>query len=243
MLGKVGISFYRDKISYFLILLGRGIPLRVSIARKGTSHFSAGSKTVSETVNTIWYSSDENCTLLPKCKLEWDLQLLTCWWCAVMGLHLRHDSPPSLCPSPLSSSQPPTFSLSALSSVQLFTFSKVIYFRDNLIMSKPTLLCSITHQDGPEKEGGKLIDPFCLAAFTWGQMNFTASDLGIIRSVYCKQLPTPPSHFLITLLCSISSTIPYLLFQKESVFSCSSITADKTLHELTSEICATEEIR
>lgn len=153
-------------------------------------------------------------THLLKCKLEWDLQLLTCWWSPIMGLHLWHHNPPSLSPSPLRSSQPPTFSLSALSSVQLFTFSKVIYFQDNLIMSKPTLLCSITHQDGPEKEGGNHIDPFCLAAFTWGQMNFTANDFGIIRSVYCKQLPTPPSHFLITLLCSISSTIPYLLFQR-----------------------------
>lgn len=179
----------------------------------------------------------KNCTHLPKCKPGWGLQLLTCWWSPVMGLHMRHHSPPSLSPSPLRSSQPPTFSLSALRSVQLFTFSKVIYFQDNLIMSKPTLLCSITHQDGPEKEGGNRIDPFCLVAFTWGQMNFTANDLGIIRSVYCKQLPTPPSHFLITLLCNISSTLLYLLFQRELVFSCSSISADKALHKLTSDLC------
>lgn len=70
-------------------------------------------------------------------------------------------------PLPLTTSTlPPTICLSALSSVQLFTFSKVIYFQDNLIMSKPTPLCSITHQDEPDREGGNFVDSLCLALFT-----------------------------------------------------------------------------
>ena len=126
-------------------------------------HFSAGSKIVSEPINAVWYLSDKKLHSFAK---EWDLQLLTCWWPPGMGLHLRHHSPPALSLS-LPSPPPTTFCLSALSSVQLFTFSKVIYFQDNLIMSKPTLLCSITHQDGPEREGGNCIDSLCLALFTW----------------------------------------------------------------------------
>lgn len=84
-------------------------------------------------------------------------------WVCVSDTTAPLPSPPHCRPPP----PPPTFCLSALSSVQLFTFSKVIYFQDNLIMSKPTLLCSVTRQDGLEREGGNRIDWLCLAHFTW----------------------------------------------------------------------------
>lgn len=130
------------------------------------SHFSAGSKILSETINAVWYVSDQKLHSFAKVQTRMRLtapHVLVASWNGFVPL-----TPQPPCPLPLTAvPPPPTFCLSALSSVQLFTFSKVIYFQDNLIMSKPTLLCSITHQDGPERERGNRIDSLCLALFTW----------------------------------------------------------------------------
>lgn len=131
------------------------------------SHFFAGSKIVSETINAVWYLSDQKLHSLAEVQTRTSLMaphMLVAFW---NGFASPTPQPPFPLPLTDVPPPPPTFFLSALSSVQLFTFSKVIYFQDNLIMSKPTLLCSVTRQDGPEREGGDCIDWLCLAHFTW----------------------------------------------------------------------------
>lgn len=155
----------------------------------------------------------KNCTHLLEYRPEWDLELPTCRWPSEMDFHLQHCNPPSLSPS-LLFSPPPTFCLSALSSVQLFTFSKVIYFQDNLIMSKPTLLCSVTTRMGQTRKGSIVLIPFALHILPDELINCMDNNLRIIWSGYRKQLPSTPSHFLITLLYSCYSSVPYLLFQR-----------------------------
>lgn len=131
------------------------------------AHFSAGSQIVSETIHEVWSLSGPKLHSFAKVQGRMRLtapHILVASWNGFVSL--APSRPPSLSPSP-PFSPPPIFCLSALSSVQLFTFSKVIHFQDNLIMSNPTLLCFVTHQDGPEKEGGNSLNWLCLALFTW----------------------------------------------------------------------------
>lgn len=81
-------------------------------------------------------------------------------------------------------------------------------------MSKPTLLCSITTRMGQRRKGSIVLIPFALHILPDELINCMDNNLRIIWSGYRKQLPSTPSHFLITLLYSCYSSAPYLLFQR-----------------------------